>query len=258
VGLPQSISNLKWSEIDLLIVDESHNFYFANTIQSILSKYSVKHQILMTGSPAEFTLYNKINKKQFGIYFISAEDLMGKGVFSGVDLDVFRTTDRKNPHRAIKDLLSFAKQEKYNISKMMIACPTVKFANSVRDYLETINRRVSLSTSDSDQNNEEIAKFKRNETDVLVVVNKGILGFNDKHITFLADLKSSSNINSSNQLFSRVLRTHPADLQKTYVRASSGTKDFNKQVLMLHKIKALMQKKFFKGYDGKNLSVNLV
>ena len=258
VGLPQSIDNIKWEEIDLLIVDEAHNFYFAPTVRNIIKKYKVKHQILMTGSPSEFNLHNQItNGKKYGIYYISAEDLQKNGVFSGVDMDVFRSSDRKNPHRTIKELISFAKSRRDNLSKMMIACPTVEYAKSVKDYLTVQGRKVSLSTADTDKDNEAIAAFKANKTDTLVVVNKGILGFNDKGITFLADLKSSSNVDASNQLFSRVLRTHPEGLRKTYMRASTGTKDFNKQVVILHKIVALMKRDFFKQYNGNNLKIEL-
>ena len=256
VGLPQSIHNLTWDEIDLLIVDEAHNFYFATMVQNIIRKYKVKHQILMTGSPSEFNYRNSF-QKTFGMTYISVEDLKKKGVFSGVDMDVFRTEDRKNPHRTIKELIKFAKKQNYDLSKMMIACPSIQYAKSVKDYLTVQGRKVSLSTSDSDKDNKAIAAFKAGETDTLVVVNKGILGFNDKEITFLADLKSSPNLDSSNQLFSRVLRTHPEDKRKAYVRAASGSKDYNKQVIMLHKIVALMDKKFFKAYNGKNLSIKM-
>lgn len=257
VGLPQSIQNIKWDEIDLLVVDEAHNFYFAETVQAIIRKYKVKHQILMTGSPSEFNHKNKFTSSSFGMCFLSVEDLKKNGVFAGVDMDIFRTTDRKKPHQTIKDLMKFAKKEKYDTTKMMIACPSVEYAKSVRDYLKTTGRKVSLSTSMNDKTNSEIAAFKAGETDTLIVVNKGILGFNDNNITFLADLKSSSNLDTSNQLFSRVLRTHPKDLRKAYIRASNGVKDFNKQVLMLHKVKALMQRHIFKNYDGKNLNLRI-
>jgi len=261
VGLPQSINRLKCNTIDLLVIDEAHNFYFAPTVQRILREYNVSHQILMTGSPSEFTYRNAqrktTNQKPYAIEFLSVEDLKGNGVFAGVDMDVFRTADRKKPHQTIKDLMIHTKKERYDTTKMMIACPTVQYAKSVRDYLNTKGRNAVVSTSDTDKDNKSIESFKNGEFDVLIVVNKGILGFNDSNITFLVDLKSSGNLDSSNQLFSRVLRTHPDGLRKSYIRASTGVKDFNNQVFMLHKITALMERHVFKNYNGKNLSIEI-
>ena len=258
IGLPQSIQKLNWDEIDLLIVDEAHNFYTAPTVQNIIKKYKVKHQILMTGSPSEFNLHNQTTSgKKYGTHYISAECLKRNNVFAGVDMDVTNVTDKKNPHKTIKEVLKDAKGENYDLSKMMIACPSVAYAKSIHDYLKSIGRKVSISTAETDKDNAAIAAFKTDETDTLVVVNKGILGFNDKGITFLADLKSSENLDASNQLFSRVLRTHPQGKRKAYVRVGQGSKNYNKQVFALHKIEALMKRHIFKGYNGKNLSIHL-
>ena len=257
VGLPQSISRVKWDEIDLLIIDEAHNYYSAPTVQNIISKYKVKHQILLTGSPSEFTLHNQSNRNtKYGMYYISAECLKRNNVFAGVDMDVVKIEDKKNPHSVIKKVIKHAKYQKYDISKIMIACPNVAYAKSVHDYLKATGRKVSISTADTDKDNAAIAAFKAGETDTLVVVNKGILGFNDKNITFLADLKSSSNLDASNQLFSRVLRTHPEDKRKAYVRVGQG-KSYNNQVFTLYKIEALMKKSIFKGFNGKNLNIQI-
>ena len=62
----------------------------------------------------------------------------------------------------------------------------------------------------------------------------------------------------SNQLFSRVLRKHPKNVKKFYYRCGNRlTKDFNNQVLMLHKIKAMMRKSIFTQYDGENMQVKI-
>lgn len=255
VGLPQSIGKLKGNDIDLLIVDEGHNFYFAPTIQNILKNNNVRHQLIMTGSPSEYNFKNE-TMPSYGMTYISAEDLENNNVFSSVHMEVFKTENRTDPKQTVKDLMAYASFKALNTDKMMIAAPTIDFANKVKKYLESTGRIVSLSTSENDKENEQINKFKNNETDVLIVVNKGILGFNDKNITFLADLKSSGNLDTSNQLFSRVLRRHPSNLRKTYIRASTGVNDFNKQVVMLHKIAALMKRKFFQNYNGKNIKVS--
>jgi len=251
VGLPQSIDKLEWDSIDLLIVDEAHNFYLADTVQDIIERLRPRHQILMTGSPTKYNAWNQENYKKYGIYYISAEELQKYGVFSAVDMDVARVTYRKNATQTIKEVLSHAVKNGDPLSKVMVACPNIAYAKQVADYLTSVGRKVSISTSANDKDDVQIQAFKQGKTDVLVVVGKGVLGFNDKDITLLIDLKSSSNVDTSYQLFARVLRTHPKNFKKAYWRVAD--KDYNHQVLMLHKIQALMNRGVFVGFTGKNL-----
>lgn len=257
VGLPQSIDQLSWNEIDLLIVDEAHNFYMAPMMRDIVNKFKPKAQVLMTGSP---TKYNKANsealfKKPYAIYYISAEDLKDLGVFSGVDVDVVRTFNKDNPTQSIKDMLAQAKRNGDNLDKIMIACPSIEYAVEVARYLRSIGRIVAISTSENDKDDSEIVRFKQGLANTLVVVNKGILGFNDKEMVVLFDMKSSSNLDASFQLFARVLRTHPDNKRKAYYRLAD--KDYNKQVMFLHKMIALMERKIFVGFNGKNLKLEM-
>lgn len=248
VGLPQSIRWLAWTEVDLLIVDEAHNFFMAPMVQAIVQKLSPKKTILMTGSPTKFN-----NSGKYAIYYIAAEELMEMGVFSSISMDVARCSDKKNPWEAIKSVLASAKSHRDDTSKIMIACPSIDYAKKVFDYLKHAGFTVSLSTSENDENDTEIEKFKNDQTRALVVVGKGILGFNDKKITLVADLRSSSNLDASYQLFARALRIHPKGIKKSYYRIAD--QDYNKQVLTLHKMKALMKKDIFQGFDGKNLKL---
>lgn len=253
VGIPQSINDYL-GKIDLLIVDEAHQWYNAPTVQDIIKKYKPKHQILMTGSPTDFNKYNQENfDTQYGMYYIPAEVLIDKGVFSDVDLSV-AVTNKRSPKQAIKDALIEAQINDMDISKLMVSCSTINYAKAVRAYLESIGRIVALSTSEG-EGDSEIDRFKNNEADTLVVVNKGILGFNDKKITCLIDLKSTMNVDTSYQLFARVLRTHPNNIKKGYIRVAGD--DYNNQVLMLHKMLALMKTEIFCGFNGKNLELTI-
>jgi len=254
VGIPQSIGQLDWTSVDLLIVDEAHNFYLEPMVQDIIKKLQPKHQILMTGSP---TKYNAINEKaqEYAMYYISAEELTEKGVYNSVDFDVAKTNP-KNPVEAYKAVAAKAKANRDNMSKLMIACPTIAYAKTLATYLQTQGRKVSLSTSKNDPDDVEIAKFKANESDTLIVVGKGILGFNDSYITTLIDMRSSSNVDASFQLFARVLRKHPQGVRKTYYRIADG-KNYNRQVLFLHKMVALMKKEIYTQYNGNNLRLDV-
>ena len=254
IGVPQSISKLNWDQIDLLIVDEAHNFYLADMIQSIIRKFNPKHQILMTGSPTKYNMHNQQCGKKYAIHYIAAEELKNMGVFSAVDMDVAKVVCKKDARGSIAAVIKKGIDNNDNLSKMMIACPSISYAKKVAAFLSDIGRQVSLSTSENDNDNLEIESFKAGLTDTLIVVGKGILGFNCKEMTFLADLRSSSNLDNSYQLFARVLRTHPDGIRKAYYRIAED-RDYNKEVLALHKMSALMRKDIFTVYNGKNLIV---
>lgn len=258
VGIPQSISQLDWNEIDLLIVDEAQNFYHALTVQTIIKKFNVKHQILLTGSPTKYTLHNKMPYlKKYAMYYISAEELKDLGVFSGVDIDVVKISNKKDPTATIQSCIERAYKNNDNLSKIMIACPSIKYAGAVSEYMKSLGRKVSLSTSKNDPDDKEINQFKAGETDVLVVVNKGVLGFNDKNITILFDLRTTMNLDVTYQLFARVLRTHPVEgVRKAYYRIAD--EDYNRQVMFLHKMIGLMRKDIFSQSTGKNIKLEVV
>ena len=137
----------------------------------------------------------------------------------------------------------------------MVACPSIAYAVEVTRALQMTGYTVALSTSKNDQDDAEIARFKSGEANALIVVGKGILGFNDPNITALFDFKSSDNLDSSYQLFARVLRKHPKSVVKSYYRVAD--KDYNKQVLTLHKMLGLMKEEIFTGFTGKNLKLNI-
>lgn len=254
IGLPQSIDRLDLSSIDLLVVDEAHRFYMADMVQKILNKFNPRYKILMTGTPSDFIAYNKHNSKKYAIYSIAAEDLYDKDIFNSVVMDVVKTIDITNLHSTLISVFNHASKHKDNLSKLMVACPTIQYANKVKLELERMKRKVSISTSENDIDSSEINDFKENLTDTLIVVGRGILGFNDPEITALIDLKSSFNINNSYQLFARLLRKSNKKAIKTYYRIAD-CQGYNDQVKSLHKIKALTNKKIFNGYDGKNLKL---
>ena len=52
IGLPQAIKKYPYNFVDLLIVDECHEFYLKKMVQNIVKKLKPKHQLLMTGSPS--------------------------------------------------------------------------------------------------------------------------------------------------------------------------------------------------------------
>jgi superfamily II DNA or RNA helicase len=257
VGLPQAIHKYSHDKVDLLVVDECHEFYLKPMVQRILEKLKPKHQVLLTGSPSEF---NRLIKegKEYGITYISGDELVYKNVFSSVEMNVVKVDYRNNARESLIEMLNHARKDNKDLSKIMIAVRSINEANNVTYYLKSIGRKVALSTHKNDRCNIMVKEFKKGNYDTLVVVQRGVLGFSDNNITGLFDLKCSKDVDISNQLFARVLRKHPKNIQKFYYRCGQKNgEDFNNQVIMLHKIRSLMRSDMFKKYDGNNMKVNL-
>lgn len=255
VGIPSNSKHM--SDFDVLIVDEAHQYYWEPMVDKIVETHSPKHQILLTGSPSYFVRYNKAvdnsgkDTKKFGIHFIAANDLMD-GVFSAIDLDVVRY-DGSDLLEKIKKVYRQAKQRRYNMTKVMWACKNIEEANQVALILRNkFKKQVFLSTSKNDADNEQIEMFKKSTNSVLIVVNKGILGFSDSTITSLVDFKCSKDLDTRNQFFARGLRVHPKKIKKAYISVSTS-KNWEREGQILHQVVSLMDREVFMNYDGKPL-----
>ena len=240
--------------MDLLVVDEAHQYYWEPMVDAIVDKHTPKYQILMTGSPSYFVKYNKAvdnsrkTAKKFGMHFIAANDLMN-GVFSPMDIDVVRF-DQKQTIDKMKAVFDRAEEEEYDMTKLMWACKTIKEAKAVAYYLKNeFGRKVFVSTSENDVDSEAIQDFINSKDGVLIVVNKGILGFSDSYITCLVDFKCSKDLDTRNQFFARGLRVHPEGIRKAYI-STSNTKNWNKEGQVLNQMISLMDREVFMRYDG--------
>jgi len=257
IGLPQAIKKYPYNFVDLLIVDECHEFYLKKMVQNIVKKLKPKHQLLMTGSPSEFNRLKNFGKK-YEFTYISGEQLIKKNVFATVDMDVVEVKSKKQIKNVIDQMYKQAKRKGFDLSKLMIACKRISEANVIADYLKSIGRKVAVSNCKNDRKSEMVKDFKNGDYDTLIVIQRGILGFSDGNITGLFDMRCSSDVDISNQLYARVLRKHPKNIRKFYFRCAEGSpKVFNKEVIMLHKIKAMMRTDMLKRYDGTNMEVRI-
>lgn len=257
IGLPQSVKQLDWDHIDLLVVDECHEFYLKPMVQKIIKSLKPKHQVLLTGSPSKFNKL-KAQGRKFEITYIAGEELFDYDIFSSVEMDVVPVEYKANAGQSILKMMEFAQRKNKDLSKIMVAVKNIEEARNVAYYLGKTGRKVALSTCKNDRDSLAVKDFKNNKYDTLVVVQRGILGFSDNYITGIFDLRCSEDVDISNQLFARVLRKHPGNVEKFYYRCGEkASGDFNDQVIMLHKIKAMMQRSIFNRYNGDNLTVNI-
>lgn len=253
VGIPASIDKLDWTKIDLLIVDEAHEYWAEKMVTDIYKKLAPNHVLLLTGSPSSFVMHNhavdrvyKNNKKYF-IEFVSGSDLTTNNVFAPVTLDCVNSGE--TTAKSLENALNRAMSQGYDMSKIMIACANTEQANIISYQMKARGRKVALSTSNNDSDSEQFEAFLKGDKDVLIVLRRGILGFSDNNLTLVIDMKCSSDLDVRNQLFARALRKHPKGVRKAYISVPSKNKA-KKEVSMLKKLINFMNRDVFSTYMG--------
>lgn len=253
IGIPASIHLLDWDSIDLLVIDEAHEYWGEEMVTTIYKKLAPKHVILLTGSPSSFIQHNLAvdmtyhSHKKYFIHIIAGNDLAANNVFAPVSLDIVEAFG--TARERILKTISYSQERGYDTSKIMIACKTIEEAGIVATTLKYAGRKVSISHSKNDSDNVEFNAFVNGERDVLVVVGKGILGFSDNNLTLVIDFKCSNDLDTRNQLFARALRKHPQGIRKTYLTVPSKSK-LPREAEMLKKLVKMMDRKFFGSYIG--------
>lgn len=139
------------------------------------------------------------------------------------------------------------------LGKTLIAARNITHANVLKAVLEANKVSVVVSESKGDKDSENIAKFKDDSTiQVLIVVRRGILGFNMPTLVNVVDFTMSRNIDRIYQLYARVLRVHPDGKEKFYFKMCSY---LNAEVdaLYFQCAVCLNNPDFIAKYNGKNI-----
>lgn len=139
------------------------------------------------------------------------------------------------------------------LGKTLIAARNIKQADMIMQHLQKNNVKALSSNCDSDTDSENIRAFQENQDiKVLVVVRRGILGFNMPELINVVDFTMSRNIDRIYQLYARVLRTH-GNSSKFYFRMCSA---LNPDVdsYFLQAAMCLNNHNFISKYNGKNLN----
>jgi len=289
VCLPQTLAGNELNKIDLLIVDEAHQFYFAEKMmKEIIGKIKPKKQLLLTGTPSPFI------RKGFKIIPVTLNTIFDEGMISDLFVEIatssysfnpmtdFNSQDELKTEIYIKDsetkktldnlitkiverLKSIRGNDYQNLlpewlptlkklQKTMIACRSQHQAMQVQHYFEKIGVKSALSISDIDYNSSEIERFK-NEPDclILIVVGRGILGFNYPELVNVVDMTASQNVDRIYQLLCRVIRKHPEGHKKLFFKIAPNIhSDYYKYIMTA--VLSLADESFFTKFNGKNFS----
>lgn len=270
VGIPQyfnkkALDILKGQKI-LLIVDEAHQYYFAEDgmVQNIIETLEPESTLCVTGTPSEF-----IKRKDFRIHFISPSEVAERGAYSYVSMELchspYSFTEKEylkngelklgidikkaQTHATLNNMLKQLDQE--TLLKTMVICSSQKQAKDVEDFFTDKGYMSALSTSDTDADSGAIKFFKENDDcNVLIVVNRGILGFDCPEIINLLDLKCSYNPDIIMQYLARIFRLHPTGrVRKRYLRAMNQDRIIDEWHIMNFMV-SLMSPENFESFDG--------
>jgi superfamily II DNA or RNA helicase len=293
VCLPQTLNNQNIKPNDLIIVDEAHHFYFAKMVQDIITKSNSTKQLLLTGTPSKFIYENLKEDNKFNIIPVSIETIFDEGMATNATVEVassiydfdlindFNSNNLKkdvvfndiDTNKSLDDLLekivnrlrSYKNSPYINfiptwnlllkdLEKTMFACQSINQAKQVYKYFKSKNINCVISTSEDDLESNEITRFKTDDNIlVLIVVYRGILGFNYPKLANVVDMTMSYNIDRVFQLFARILRINKDNpkQQKLFFKLSpSMLTDYYKHIM--NAMLMLMNDEYFLKYNGKN------
>lgn len=285
--LPQTLAGIEeLPKVEWLVVDEAHKWYFADTIQGIITKTNPTHQLLLTGTPFKFNA----RKDDYSMYYVPVERLMGLGqvgnplievVSSSVNLkddDYNRSFDvisslkwsyKEDKNQLVSVAKEIAKTLKtrfrtntigrmlgvFGIDKTIIYCYSKKQA---RHFYTTFQKselagKVLISTSENDIDSVEFAKFKNEEQyRVLLVVDRGKEGFDMPELFNIVDFTLSTNPEVILQIMGRVLRIskEQPNKQKIYYKvASMNTAPFI--LTLMTGVLQLINAEYYSTFTGK-------
>lgn len=257
IGLPQQLIN-KPHKLDLLILDESQLLWkqIEKNPKSMMSKIlhlcEPERILLLTGSPSYFTK----GKDQYAIHYLSYEDIANdkNRVFSKVDLDLV-VVDKESIEESLKIFWRSAKHNRNDLSQLAIVAKDIKQAENIKKVLEEKYRlKTMISTSNHDLDSANLDIFKNGEFDCCITVNRIFTGWSYNNLTSVLDFAASQNLDRSFQLFSRLLRVKNDFTVKTYHRICLR-RNIGREILFLHKMKALLKRDNYMNFTGNNLLV---
>ena len=141
--------------------------------------------------------------------------------------------------------------------KGMVIAKSIKQANRINECLNSkgYNSIVSHSEEGSKEEYNSIEEFKSGDYRFLVVVRRGILGFDFSNLNILVDISGSTNINVMYQAMARVVRKN-GEQNKLYVKvAPKNQVEYTKHVV--NAMLCLTKKEYIENYTGKNMDIKV-
>jgi hypothetical protein len=269
IAIPQTLKCLS-GKFDLVVVDEAHHYYQSQSVQKLIKAIEPKNQLLLTGTPSPFILAG------YPIIYVPLQELLKNNNVSNLKIELVKGESNCeikdfNTSNDLKDSYKFKEAEIQNtlknltarinaninqgrIGKTLIACKNTDQANIVYKYLKNQSLKTELSTSENDKDSDAIRDFEEDAScQFLVVVFRGILGFNMPELVNVIDFTFSQNIDRIFQLMARVFRKSDSVRTKYFYKVSPSNMEFFYQHIMNATL-SLSQIEYLSLYNGKNFS----
>lgn len=253
VAIPQGLDRIDLSQFDFLVVDEAHERFLAKQGQELAKKVNAKSNLLLTGTPSKF-IYKNIKKEQYKIHMVAMSDIPNEfmansQIFICSSKYTFKDSDynekedlrygTKFKKSETEESLDELAQQMIRILKMksissldnlfpiafgklektMFVCKRQSQALHVFSYLNKKGVKVIVSTENNDKDSQNIQKFiEDKDIKVLIVVSRGILGFNLPSLVNVVDMSGTRNLDRMYQMFSRITRVHDGYPIKRYFK----------------------------------------
>jgi superfamily II DNA or RNA helicase len=276
VGIPQGIRNKDLGQVDLLVVDEAHQFYLAPMVQDIIHRTQPQKQLLLSGTPSPF-----IAQGGYPIVPITIMDIMDSGIVGDVQIQMVSASvdyslgdfdssqelrrGKISRNQVVSDLdlvlqkllqrVSGCKSWgdiAQNLHKTMIVARSQQEARMIHTYLLGKGINPILSISDDGAGSDGFTRFKEiADEKILIVVRRGILGFNLTSLRCVIDMSFGQNIDTLYQLFSRVVRKSPSGEDKLFIKlAPRNLEDYYRYIMTA--VLCMGHRDYFLKYNGQN------
>lgn len=138
------------------------------------------------------------------------------------------------------------------MGKTMVAANSVKQAQYIHDYFNEKGIKTLLSTHENDVDSHQIELFKHDKQyEILVVVRRGVLGFDMIDMANIIDMTASRNLVVVYQLLCRLARKSDTIKMKHFIKMSVPNTEVIYELVMTA-VLCLMSKDYISKYDGKN------
>jgi superfamily II DNA or RNA helicase len=196
-------------DIFTIPLDELPDEYFSKlNIELITSNYNWKQTDYNESSEIKkgFNYTLEDTKKTIESVVLSLMDRLSSGLSAEEFNDPTLFTKVKQFFKnKIVDKLTWNSTFK-NVGKTLFVCNRQEQADLIYSILKDNGVDVILSHSDNDKDSANVVKFKNNEHDVLVVVNRCRIGYNDKDLVNIIDMSGTRNIDLIYQTMCRAIR----------------------------------------------------
>jgi superfamily II DNA or RNA helicase len=136
------------------------------------------------------------------------------------------------------------------IEKTMIAATSIPQANQIYEILLQQGINAVVSTSKNDKNSILITEFYQNPTiAILIVVDRGILGFDMPKLRNVIDMSGSENPDILFQLLGRASRSDKTERPKVFIKIAPKWRVERTELITCFAL-ALTTSKVYESYDG--------